>query len=32
VKRVPRKGLIIDAEAAQLLCAKAGDQVLAVTR
>ncbi|WP_309661525.1 arginine N-succinyltransferase [Sphingomonas sp.] len=32
VKRVPRKGLIIDAEAARLLGVKAGDVVLAVAR
>ena len=32
VKRVPRKGLIIDSEAAQMLGVKAGEQVLAVTR
>jgi arginine N-succinyltransferase len=32
VRRVPRKGLCIDAEAARLLGVKAGDQVLAVTR
>ena len=32
VKRVPRKGIIIDADAAKLLGVKAGDQVLAVTR
>jgi arginine N-succinyltransferase len=32
VKRVPRKGIIIDADAAQLLGVKAGDKVLAVTR
>jgi arginine N-succinyltransferase len=31
-KRVPRKGIIIDAEAARLLGVKAGDQVLAVAR
>jgi arginine N-succinyltransferase len=31
-KRVPRKGLIIDAEAAQLLGVKVGDKVLAVAR
>ena len=32
VKRVPRKGLIIDAEAARMLGVKLGDQVLAVAR
>jgi len=32
VKRVPRKGLIIDAEAARMLAVKLGDQVLAVAR
>ena len=32
VKRVPRKGLCIDGEAAALLGVKAGDQVLAVAR
>jgi arginine N-succinyltransferase len=32
VKRVPRKGLCIDPEAARLLGVKAGDRVLAVTR
>jgi arginine N-succinyltransferase len=32
VKRVPRKGLCIDADAARLLGVKAGDRVLAVTR
>jgi arginine N-succinyltransferase len=32
VKRVPRKGISIDADAAQLLGVKAGDQVLAVAR
>ena len=32
VKRVPRKGLIIDADAAKLLGVKPGDQLLAVTR
>ena len=32
VKRVPRKGIIIDGEAARLLGLKAGDQVLAVAR
>ena len=32
IKRVPRKGLCIDSEAARLLGVKAGDQVLAVTR
>lgn len=31
-KRVPRKGIIIDAEAAELLGVKAGDEVLAVSR
>ena len=32
IKRVPRKGLCIDSDAARLLGVKAGDQVLAVTR
>jgi arginine N-succinyltransferase len=32
VKRVPRNGIAIDAEAARLLGVKAGDQVLAVVR
>ncbi len=32
VKRIPRKGLCIDAEAARLLGVEAGDEVLAVTR
>ncbi|MEO6582663.1 MAG: arginine N-succinyltransferase [Sphingomicrobium sp.] len=32
VKRVPRKGLVIDAEAARLLEVKVGDEVLAVAR
>jgi arginine N-succinyltransferase len=32
VKRVPRKGLVIDFEAAEMLGVKAGDKVLAVTR
>jgi arginine N-succinyltransferase len=32
VRRVPRKGLCIDSEAARLLGVKAGDQVLAVNR
>jgi len=31
-KRVPRKGLIIDAEAASLLGVEAGDKILAVAR
>ena len=32
VKRIPRKGIIIDAEAARLLGVEAGDDVLAVAR
>jgi arginine N-succinyltransferase len=32
IKRVPRKGLCIDSDAARLLGVKVGDQVLAVTR
>ena len=32
VKRVPRKGIKLDAEAAEMLGVKAGDQVLAVNR
>jgi arginine N-succinyltransferase len=32
VKRLPRKGLCIDEKAAELLCVKVGDEVLAVAR
>ncbi len=32
VKRVPRKGIIIDRDAARLLGVKAGDELLAVPR